>query len=400
MSMNIIKKYWDSVYVYILLLVPALCMCAGVFWSVFKLMGHYSNLQWIHILVFDCSQIVYLVVSLYFIYKNKKDSTYINEKLSYVKGFIVFALFVQYNFILYLFASVYVWECTFIFLAIIAFLFDTKLTLINLLLYFISLVVAHVRNPEVFLPLGVADLVEIISFRIVVFVLTSLSIMVIVYFAEFFLVQAREMQEDNINLMEKQLEYYKDMELLDSELRKFRHDIDNHFVCMEYLFNNKKTDELKEYFDDLKHSNSFKQKIYLSGNDVIDAILHHDLSRYCDKEVEVTIYGSLSEINTVSSMDMCTVFSNLLSNAIASANKCSGESKSCILIRFSSGKKYFSISMSNTLDIRNEERRHTKKDKNHGHGINKIKDVVEKYNGKYEKNIDGQMINITVYLPI
>lgn len=205
--MNVIKKYWDSVYVYILLLVPVLCMCAGVFWSVFKLMGHYSNLQWIHILVFDCSQIVYLVVSLYFIYKNKKDSTYINEKLSYVKGFIVFALFVQYNFILYLFASVYVWECTFIFLAIIAFLFDTKLTLINLLLYFISLVVAHVRDPEVFLPLGVADLVEIISFRIVVFVLTSLSIMVIVYFAEFFLVQAREMQEDNINLMEKQLEY-------------------------------------------------------------------------------------------------------------------------------------------------------------------------------------------------
>lgn len=146
-DMDVIKKYWDSVYVYVLLLVPALCMCAGVFWSAFKLIGKYPDLQWNQVIVFDCSQIIYLIVSLYFIYRNKKDSSYIYNNLRYVKGFIVFALFVQYNFILHLFASVHVWECTFLFFAIIVFLFDTKLTVINLLSYLLSLMAAHVRRP-------------------------------------------------------------------------------------------------------------------------------------------------------------------------------------------------------------------------------------------------------------
>ncbi len=43
--MNIIKKYWASVYIYILLLIPTLCICAGAFWTIFKLMGHYATLS-------------------------------------------------------------------------------------------------------------------------------------------------------------------------------------------------------------------------------------------------------------------------------------------------------------------------------------------------------------------
>ena len=30
-TVNVVKKYWDSVYLYILLIVPGLCMCAGTY---------------------------------------------------------------------------------------------------------------------------------------------------------------------------------------------------------------------------------------------------------------------------------------------------------------------------------------------------------------------------------
>lgn len=106
--MNVIKKYWDSVYVYVLLLVPGLCMCAGLFWTVCKLLGLYKDLQWAKIIAFDCSQLLYFSVAFYFIFQNKKDSSYIPGHLVYVKGYIVSALFIQYNFILHLFASVHV----------------------------------------------------------------------------------------------------------------------------------------------------------------------------------------------------------------------------------------------------------------------------------------------------
>lgn len=398
--MNIIKKYWNSVYIYVLLLVPSFCICAGIFWTVCKLMGLYPNLSWIEILVFDGSQLIYLATALFFIYRNKKDASYISEHLRYVKGFIIFALFLQYNFILYLFASVYVWECTFLFFAIIVFLFDSKLMFWNIMSYFLALLAAHILRPEEFLPLGQANLKEVIAYRIVIFILTAFCIMVIVYFVERFLMQARESDEENIHLMEKQLEYYKDMEFLDTELRKFRHDIKNHFICMESLLHSGNAEELQQYFWDLQQSFSFQKKIYFSGNEIVDAILHHDLPHYCREEVNVTIYGSLPCIRNVSAMDLCTLFSNLLSNAIASANQCVGISDPQLIIHFSSGKRYFSIAMSNSILIRNSIKSPKEKDRNHGFGINKIKNVLEKYDGRFELNVEQEILNVKVYLPI
>lgn len=399
--MNIIKKYWDSVYVYILLLVPGLCMCAGTFWTICKILGLYTELQWAQIIAFDCSQIVYLSVALYFIYRNKKDATYISEHLIYVKGFIVLSLFVQYNFILYLFASSYVLECTFIFFLCIAFMFDSKLMILNTVLYSISFAMAHILRADAFLPMDRANVLEILAYRIMIFVLTVLCIVMIVYFVERFLMQARESNEENMHLMEKQLEYYKDMELLDAEIRKFRHDIKNHFICMESFFINAKTDELQKYFQDLQQSFSFERKIFYSGNDIIDAILHYDLPHRCREEVKVTVYGVLPEIRTVSAMDLCTLFSNLLSNAIASANQCVDKMEPQVAIHFASGNTYFSITISNSiLSMHGKKEISKKKDRNHGHGLYKIRNVLGKYDGKIEQRIEEHKVTLIVYLPI
>lgn len=398
--MNVIKKYWDSVYMYVLLLVPGLCMCAGLFWTICKIMGLYPDLQWSKIIAFDCSQLLYFSVAVYFITRNKKNSSYISGHLIYVKAFIVSALFIQYNFILHLFASAHVWECTFLFFVIIVFLFDSKLMFFNIVSYFLSLIAAHMLRPADFLPLGEPNLKEIIAFRIVIFTLTALCIMMIVYFVERFLMQARESDEENVQLLEKQLTHYKDMELWDTELRKFRHDIKNHFICMESLLKNEKTKELQNYFEDLQHSFSFEQNIFFSGNDIIDAILHYDLPHSCKEETDVTLYGSLPVIKTVSAMDLCTVFSNLLSNAIASANQYAEFFKPQITIRFSSGRTYFSIAISNSALAKENKKQPDKADRNHGFGTHKIKSVTEKYGGRLEQNITPHTVSITVYLPI
>lgn len=400
--MNIIKKYWDSVYIYVLLLVPGLCMCAGTYWTCCKLLGYYSYLPWIKVLIFDFTQIIYLSVGIYFICQNKRNSSYIAEHLLYVKGYIMLSLLIQYNFILYLFASAHVWICTFIFYSCIAFLFDSKLMNFNVILYTISLLTAHILKPEAFLPLNAANVSEIIAYRILIVVLTTLCFIVIVYFVERFLIQARESNEENIHLLEKQLQYYRDMELLDKEIRKFRHDIKNHFICIESLLKIGNEEGLQQYFDDLQQSFSFsvQEKIYFSGNDIIDAILHHDLPHNCKKEVKVSIFGSLPEIRSVSAMDLCTLFSNLLSNAITSANQYVGVSEPQITIHFSSGRTYFSISIANSLSSQNLTKKDKKKDRNHGHGIPKISNVLEKYDGRLEQRVEQNLMTFTVYLPI
>ena len=132
----------------------------------------------------------------------------------------------------------------------------------------------------------------------------------------------------------------------------------------------------------------------------MDAILHHELPRHCLEDVNVTVYGCLPKLTTVSGIDLCTLFSNLLSNAIASANQCVNRTDAHITIQFSGGEKYFSIQISNSVLSAAPVTTLQTNDRNHGHGMVKIKNVLDKYSGKMARTIEPHTITFTIYLPI
>lgn len=402
--MNVIQKYWNSIYHYVLLLIPGFCICAGLFGTIWKLVGKHSHLSWFQVGLFDFSQIIYLGISLYFIYQNKRNHTYFINHLFPVKLFITIALTIQYNFLLYLFPSEYAWGCTFLFFAVSIFFFDTVMMIIDVLSYLLSLGIATCLKPEYFLPVESEEIWEALTFRVVVLLLTSICVILIVYFTERFLIQAKINSEENTELLQKQVEYYQSSDLLDTELRKFRHDIKNHFICMEYLFQNKDMENLQTYFDDLKKSFAFQERVYFSGNHIIDAILNHDISRRCSKTVNIIVFGSLKDDFSISAMDLCTLFSNILSNAITSVNKCDTSMKPELTIQFQTGSHYFSINVTNSICEEDTKKLNQKPKKatnrNHGFGLNKINEIVEKYNGNFEQTLQEETMITKVYLPL
>lgn len=400
--MDVIKKYWSSAYIYVLLVTPCMCMCAGLLWTIYKKLELYPDLEWSYILLFDFSQLIYLSVALYFIYRIRKNVTYLFKHLGKLKAYVVITLFIQYHFIMYLFPSFFVWECTFIFFALVALLFDSKLMLWNMVAYSVALLVAHCLMPNQFLPLGDKKLPEIISYRILALVLTGFCIYLIVYLAEKFLIQAQEQNRENIHLLHKQVKYYKDVEVLDKELRKFRHDIKNHFICMEALMEVGQEDKLRQYFKELQSGFSFQEHMYFSGNEIVDTILNCDLSHKCKNYVEIEVYGELPKMQTITDMDLCTLFSNLLSNAVKEVNQCSEAMNPQLAIRFSTGQQYFSVSMMNTAREEFDIKKLTsvQRDKNHGFGVQKILEIVQKYNGNLEQSMKDNKVIVDVYLPI
>lgn len=207
-------------------------------------------------------------------------------------------------------------------MGIVAFLFDTKLMLTHIVSYFIFLVIAHILYWEQLVPTILGDTATILIYRFIVYLITSISFLFITYFVNRFLMQEQEQEKENVHLMEKQLEYYQNCDLMDKELRKFRHDIKEHFMVMNYLTENQNYGELSEYFKSLDNSFSFQEKLYFSGNLVIDSILNHNIQNKCKSHVKWIVFGKLPEIQTVSSIDLCTLFSNMLSNAINAANIC------------------------------------------------------------------------------
>ena len=117
--MNVIKKYWNNVYLYILLLIPTACLIAGVYYTSAKLAGYYPNASWLTVFVFDFSQLTYYLIAFWFILHKKKVMYYSERDITRIKIFITISLFIQYNFIMHTFPSQNAWTCTFIFLGIV-----------------------------------------------------------------------------------------------------------------------------------------------------------------------------------------------------------------------------------------------------------------------------------------
>lgn len=213
--------------------------------------------------------------------------------------------------------------------------------------------------------------------------------------------RAQMEEEENQFLMEKQLEHYENLDIMDKELRKFRHDIQNHFLCLQHLIANDKQAELQQYFQDLMDTYSENEKLYFSGNLIVDSILNYNLTHLCKDNVIPVVYGTLPQIDAISSMDLCTVFSNMLSNAIKGANT-STEISPTLIVQFQHGDKYFSITIRNSITETTEQKHRSfqKQDRNHGYGIHKIKEVTKKYQGIFEQNQKDGLFTMEIYLPI
>ena len=196
--MNVIKKYWNQVYQYILLLTPLACMCAGVIYTIRKLSGWHPDTPWFLVLLFDTSQIIYLLICLRFINHKKKHHYYSQKDIFKIKLFLTIALFIQYNFIVHCFPSADTWSCTFIFMGFIAFLFDFKLTLIHVSGYTVFLLIGHFLYLEKLMPHFSGTKEEILPLRIIIYFLTSLSIILITYFVEKFLIEQQAEENENM----------------------------------------------------------------------------------------------------------------------------------------------------------------------------------------------------------
>lgn len=70
--MNVVKKYWENVYPYLILYTPIACICAGIYYTISWVHGVYPDLSPGWVILFDSTHYIYLLISLSFIYRKKK----------------------------------------------------------------------------------------------------------------------------------------------------------------------------------------------------------------------------------------------------------------------------------------------------------------------------------------
>ena len=235
-----------------------------------------------------------------------------------------------------------------------------------------------------------------------------IEIAVVLLYFFIFLVVAQYYNNRNINkllflnskALEVQKEYYENLKNNNLDLRRFKHDYQNHLFTLNELIKSKKYDELESYISTIDKEVSFPVQKFNTGNDIADAIISDKINSA--KSVNATIIVK-TDINTflskLSAYDTCTIIANILDNAIEAVSVLPDGINREISISFKNSRNYLLISSSNPTLLKRSKslkafittEKHDKK--NHGLGLLNVKTIAEKLHGDVKYSISNNYSN-------
>ncbi len=197
--LSALDEYINKVYVLVLLLVPGACQCAGVLYTFEKIMGWLPEVNWLALILFDVTCLIYLAVGILFIKTGFLNGLVRDSRLKAGKIFLVVIMFIQFNFILYMIPAKDFWGFAFFFVVLTAFFLDFKMVAVTSLEIAGSLVVSWVIRADVLLPVKDDMFIANMLNRVVCVSLSLPTTVLLTYLIGRFLVNAKkdEMERNN-----------------------------------------------------------------------------------------------------------------------------------------------------------------------------------------------------------
>ena len=121
--------------------------------------------------------------------------------------------------------------------------------------------------------------------------------------------------------LEEQVKYYEYLNKRETETKKFRHDIREHLYLLQSLLKEHKMDEFNDYLNEIAGEvDTFAMEVQV-GNDIVNAVINKQKQEAESNGIQMTVKGHFPTECYVSAYHLCTIFSNLLSNAIEASKK-------------------------------------------------------------------------------
>ncbi len=153
----------------------------------------------------------------------------------------------------------------------------------------------------------------------------------------------------------------------------------------------------------LEESIHIYDSVVKTGNEALDVILSSFSLRCQNKQVELTTMADGRGLDFVDEIDMYSLFTNMLDNALEYEETIPEESR-FISLTVKAFNDFVHIHSENSYlgDKRGkqDELNTSKKDRiNHGFGIKSMKSIVSKYNGQFDVLIADDMFQVDILLP-
>lgn len=167
-------------------------------------------------------------------------------------------------------------------------------------------------------------------------------------------------------------------------LRALRHEVKNQYAYIRMLLKHKEYDRAEEFFNEMSLRANPTLSLVSSGNDLIDDIVNLEVSKARAEGVEVSARIAVPPHLPYEEIDLCSLLTNLLDNAIEG---CAGASDMTVRLGIVADQGAFVVSVSNPSP--NAPHRDeggglvtTKAEREgHGYGTSIVSRIAEKYDG-------------------
>ena len=210
--------------------------------------------------------------------------------------------------------------------------------------------------------------------------------------------EERAQIEYELKIMQKN--YFQTLLEKEEDTRRYRHDMNNHILCISQLAKKEQAWQTLNYVQDLQKELFLTSKnVYNTGIEILDILLNHYLVGLENKAVSVK--GKCSYRLQITDVVFCIIFSNLICNAIEEIKRL--DDKDVFLeVEVKQGEFFTSIKIVNSSNLvldKSEVPVSKKKDKqNHGIGLKNVKETIERNDGSLELMADGKVFSAVVTL--
>lgn len=205
-----------------------------------------------------------------------------------------------------------------------------------------------------------------------------------------------------------QIAAYKSLEEEYSQSERLRHDMKNHIVALLSLLENKEWEKAQDYLKNMVDSGNLESGEEITGNRVVDILLHQSRQRAKQRNILWECDVQMPKECGMSAFDLCVLFGNILDNALEACERLQGvkpynDSQQFISIQASVVKRCFLMEVKNSTDMTDCSKvKNTNKNSEtqHGIGLLNVHDVICKYNGIINTELQNGVFVISVLIPL
>lgn len=209
-----------------------------------------------------------------------------------------------------------------------------------------------------------------------------------------------DLERKNLQL---QKNYYEELEQNQKQIRKFRHDMNNHLSVVGYLLQKGELQKARDYFDKISVYMQTANRKFCE-NSVVNAVLNAKYNLMTDTKIDGFFHISIDKLLFIDDVSLCTLFANTLDNAIEACQKIEAPDRRKLELKCRYTENgYFSLELINSkineIVVQKNQYISDKEDKSaHGIGISSIRDIVEKYEGTLDISYDDTSFKVVILI--